>query len=95
MPSNVVSMPLKLTQPAIYAAALANDKYMFNTRKYLAISADLPERELLRRVPQLVKPCSATHIETLIRQALPGMELVHVPSRPARFRSSSITSTSA
>ncbi len=82
VPSNVVSLPLKLTQPSIYAAALANDKYLFNTRMYLAISADLGEADLLKRVPQLVKLCSATHIETLIRQALPGMPMVHVPSPP-------------
>jgi type VI secretion system protein ImpJ len=82
VPSNVVSLPLKLTQPSIYAAALANDKYLFNTRMYLAISADLGEADLLKRVPQLVKLCSATHIETLIRQALPGMPMTHVPSPP-------------
>ena len=82
VPSNVVSLPLKLTQPSIYAAALANDKYLFNTRMYLAVSADLPEGDLLRRVPQLVKLCSATHIETLIRQALPGMQLTPVLSPP-------------
>jgi type VI secretion system protein ImpJ len=82
VPSNVVSLPLKLTQPSIYATALANDKYLYNTRMYLAISADLPEADLLTRVPHLVKFCSATHIETLIRQALPGMQLLHVPSPP-------------
>jgi type VI secretion system protein ImpJ len=49
---------------------------------YLAISADLSEADLLKRVPQLVKVCSATHIETLIRQALPGIQLTHVPSPP-------------
>jgi type VI secretion system protein ImpJ len=82
VPSNVVSLPLKLTQPSIYATALANDKYLFNTKMYLAISADLAEADLLKRVPQLVKVCSATHIETLIRQALPGMPMLHVPSPP-------------
>ena len=54
-PATVVSLPLKLTQPSIYATALANDKYLFNTRMYLAISADLSEADLLKRVPQLVK----------------------------------------
>lgn len=82
VPSNVVSLPLKLTQPSIYASALANDKYLFNTRMYLAVSADLGEAELLKRVPQLVKLCSATHIETLIRQALPGIPMMHVASPP-------------
>jgi type VI secretion system protein ImpJ len=82
VPSNVVSLPLKLTQPSIYATALASDKYLFNTRMYLAISADLSQADLLKRVPPLVKVCSATHIETLIRQALPGLSLMHVPTPP-------------
>ena len=82
VPSNFVSIPLKLSRPSIYSAALANDKYLTNTRMYLAISADLSEADLLRRVPQLVKVCSATHIETLIRQALPAIPLTHVPSPP-------------
>ena len=46
------------------------------------MSADLNEPDLLKRVPQVVKVCSATHIETLIRQALPGIQLLHVPSPP-------------
>jgi len=82
VPSNFVSLPLKLTRPSIYSTALANDKYLVNTRMYLAISADLSEADLLKRVPQLVKVCSATHIETLIRQALPALQLTHVPSPP-------------
>jgi type VI secretion system protein ImpJ len=82
VPSNFVSIPLKLSRPSIYSAALANDKYLLNTRMYLAVSADLNEADLLRRVPQLVKVCSATHIETLIRQALPAIPLTHVPSPP-------------
>jgi len=82
VPSNFVSLPLKLTQPSIYAAAISNDKYLVNTRMYLAISADLHAADLIKKVPQLVKVCSATHVETLIRQALPGMTLLHVQSPP-------------
>jgi type VI secretion system protein ImpJ len=82
VPTNFVSLPLKLSRPSIYSAALANDKYLLNTRMYLAVSADLGEGDLLRRVPQLVKVCSATHIEALIRAALPAMQLTHVPSPP-------------
>lgn len=82
VPSNFVSLPLKLTQPSIYATAIDQDKYLANTRMYLAISADLTAADLIKKVPQLVKVCSATHIETLIRQALPGMTLMHVQSPP-------------
>ena len=36
VPTNFVSLPLKLVQPSIYATSLADDKYLHNTRLYLA-----------------------------------------------------------
>jgi len=32
----------------------------------------MDEGELIQKAPQLIKICSASHIEHLIRQALPG-----------------------
>ena len=83
VPTNLVSLPLKLTQPSIYAAALSDDKYLANTRMYLAVSAETTEEVIIQRVPQLVKVCSATHIDHLVKQALPGLTLKHLPSPPS------------
>jgi type VI secretion system protein ImpJ len=82
VPSNFVALPLKQLRDSIYATAIDKDQYFENSRFYLAISADMPEAELIRRVPSLAKTCSATHIEQLIRQALPGLTLTHVPVPP-------------
>lgn len=82
VPSNFVSLPLKLVKPSIYAAAIDNDKYLADTKLFLAITADTDEAELIRKVPQLVKMCSATHIEHLIQHALPGIQMTHVPNPP-------------
>ena len=82
IPSNFVSLPLKLIRPAIYAASVFEDQFLENTRMYLAIRADMPEAELIQKVPQLVKVCSASHIEHLILQALNGVPLTHVMSPP-------------
>jgi type VI secretion system protein ImpJ len=83
VPSNFVALPLKLVQPSIYAAAISDDKYLVNTRMYLALNAEMSEAELINKAPQLIKICSATHIEHLVRQALPGITLTHVPRPPA------------
>ncbi len=83
VPSNFVSLPLKLVQPSIYATALSDDKYFKNTRMYLAIQAEMNEAELINKTPTLIKVCSATHIEHLVRQALPGMTLTHVARPPS------------
>jgi type VI secretion system protein ImpJ len=82
VPTNFVSLPLKLVQPSIYATALADDKYLLNTRMYLAIAADMKEADLIRKVPQLIKVGAATQIETLVRQALQGIKLTHTSTPP-------------
>lgn len=83
VPTNVVSLPLKLVQPSIYATSLDQDKYLVNTRMYLAIQAEMSQAELIGKTPLLIKVCSANHIEHLVKQALPGMQLTHVISPPS------------
>ena len=50
---------------------------------YLAVSAPVRQAELVARVVHGCKAGSADVVDTLIRQALPGMELVHVPQPPS------------
>jgi type VI secretion system protein ImpJ len=83
VPSNFISLPLKLVAPHIYATSLADDKYFKDTRMYLAINADMNEGELIAKAPSLIKVCSANHIEHLVRQALPGVTLTHNARPPS------------
>jgi type VI secretion system protein ImpJ len=83
VPSNFVSLPLKVTQPFIYATAIDNDKYLQNTKMYLAISAESSQAEIVGRTPQIVKVCSASHIEHLVKNALPGVSLSYVAAPPS------------
>jgi type VI secretion system protein ImpJ len=78
-----ISLPLKLVQAAIYATSIDDEKYLSDTKMYLAISADAPQAELAARTPQLVKVCSTNQIDHLVRQALPGVTLTYVPSPPS------------
>ncbi|HEY1337106.1 MAG TPA: type VI secretion system baseplate subunit TssK, partial [Bryobacteraceae bacterium] len=82
VPSNFAALPLKLVQPSIYATALAEDRYLNNTRFYLAINAEMKQADLISKAPALIKVASATHIELLVRQALKGVPLTYVPSPP-------------
>ena len=83
VPTNIVSLPLKLIQPAIYATSLDNEKYLVNTRMYLAVSAETSQAEIVGKTPQLVKVCSVSHIDHLVRQALPGVPLTYVAAPPS------------
>jgi type VI secretion system protein ImpJ len=82
VPSNFVSLPLKLSRDTIYAASIDKDSYFEGSKFYLAVSADIRDADLIDRVPKLLKACSATEIETLVRNALPGLRLQHVPTPP-------------
>jgi type VI secretion system protein ImpJ len=83
VPANHVSLPLTLTEPSIYAASIDQDRYFTAPQWYLALKAGLKPEELLRRATQLLKISSADQIDRLIRQALPGVGLSHVPSPPS------------
>jgi type VI secretion system protein ImpJ len=83
VPSNCVSLPLKLVQPSIYATSIDNEKYLQQTRMYLAVSADMSQADLIGKAPQLIKVCSADAVEHLVQRALPGVALTHVLSPPA------------
>jgi type VI secretion system protein ImpJ len=83
IPSNFISLPLKLLQPSIWGTPLAEDRFLKNTRLYLSVTSEMNEAEIITKVPHLIKLCSANHIEHLVRQALPGVPLTHVPRPPS------------
>jgi len=82
VPSNFVALPLKPVRDTVYATSIDKDSYFEGSRFYLAISADIRDAELIDRTPKLIKACSATQLETLIRNALPGLRMQHVPTPP-------------
>jgi type VI secretion system protein ImpJ len=82
IPSNFIALALKPLRDSIYATTIEKDAYFENSRFYLAVSADLRSTDLIARVPQLAKICSSNYIENLVRQALPGLRLTHVPVPP-------------
>jgi type VI secretion system protein ImpJ len=83
VPATHVALPLQMTQPSIYATAIDQDRYFAAPQMYLAMSASARQDELLRKAPQLIKISSADQIDRLIRQALPGVRMQHVPNPPS------------
>ena len=82
IPHNFIALPLKPTGPSVFATNIEKDRYFENTRFYLAVTANMREPDLIVRFPVLAKVASATHIENFVRQALPGLRMVHVPTPP-------------
>jgi type VI secretion system protein ImpJ len=50
---------------------------------YLAIRAETSQADIVGSVPQLVKVCSANHIDHLVKYALPGVPLNYVAVPPS------------
>ena len=84
IPNRFVALPLRVVRDSIHITEIEKDDYL-NGAAYLAIAADISTAELIARAPALLKVCSAVHLETLIRQALPGVPLTHMPSPPAQI----------
>ncbi len=83
VPANHVALPLRQVEPSVYATAIDQDRYLAAPQMYLALSAAVRPDEVARRAPGLVKVSSADQLERLIRQALPGLGLKHVPTPPS------------
>ena len=79
---NTVSLPFRLTQPSMYAVAIENDSYLQGSKMYLAVAADIPEADLIRKAPHAIKLCSASNLDHLVKHALPGLPLRFVAEAP-------------
>jgi len=82
VPANTVSIPLRIVQPSVHAAALDQDKYLAAPQIFLAISSTARANELVQRVPSLLKVSAGGQLDHLIRQALGGIILTYVPTPP-------------
>jgi type VI secretion system protein ImpJ len=80
--TNCVALPLKMVRPSMYATAIDDDRYLQNTRLYLAVSAEMKDAELIAKVPQLMKVASAGQLEEIVRQATTGLKIVQPVSPP-------------
>jgi len=83
VPATTVSIPLKVVQPSVHAAALDQEKYLAAPQIFLAISGSGRANELVQRVPNLLKLSAAGQLDHLIRQALPGITLTYMPAPPS------------
>jgi type VI secretion system protein ImpJ len=83
VPETAVALPLRPVSPSIQAVAIDQERWLAAPQWYLAVSAPLRQAELLSRALTGFKVASADVVDTLIRQALAGLELAHVAQPPA------------
>jgi type VI secretion system protein ImpJ len=86
VPSNSVTLDFHPVEPYIQAADVTDERCLRRARWILGMRSSLGESDLLRQVPRLVKVCSSKFVPELVRRALPGLVLTHIPVPPAALR---------
>lgn len=83
VPTNCISIPLQKTADYFYQGEVTDTRCLGPSRWVLAIRSPIGEVELISRTPQLVKVCSRLFVPELVKRALPGMPLAHLPVPPS------------
>jgi type VI secretion system protein ImpJ len=83
LPTNCLVIPLVKTSDYFYEGEIADQRCFGSTRWVLGIRSPVGEVELITRTPQLVKLCSKLFVPELVKRALPGMQLAHLPVPPS------------
>src|SRR5215471_15964840 len=82
VPTNCVAIPLKPGEKYFYLGEVADQRCLNRSRWILAVRAAAGEVEIITKTPQLIKVCSEAFVPELVRRALPGLALVHMPTPP-------------
>lgn len=83
VPSNCISVPLKQTGRYTYEGEITDQRCLDRARWIFAIRSEIGELELISRAQRLVKICSSQLLPEVVKAALPGLALSHLPVPPS------------
>ncbi len=69
--------------PYVHYAQVKDERALRRSVWVLSMRSNVPASNIMRMTPTLVKVCSAQGVASLLKRALPGLELVHMPQPPA------------
>jgi type VI secretion system protein ImpJ len=82
VPTNCISIPLAHAGGYFHEGGIADQRCLGRSRWVLAVRAAMGEAELMIKAPQLIKVCTPPFVRELVKRALPGLALVHLPVPP-------------
>jgi type VI secretion system protein ImpJ len=88
VPASCLSIPLTPAGNYFYEGELIDARCLGRSQWVLALRASVNELELMAMAPQLVKICSPPFVRELVKRALPGLALKHLPTPPPALRPS-------
>jgi type VI secretion system protein ImpJ len=84
-PSGAIQIQLDPEGNYMWFGRVTDARALGASRWVLGMRARMGEAELIANVPQLVKVCSRTFVPELVKRALPGMSLTHLPVAPPQL----------
>lgn len=85
MPSKAIRIPLQSVETYLYQGAIVDERCLGASRWILEIRSAIGDADMIANVPKLVKVCSARFVVELIKRAVPGMTLMHLPVPPPQI----------
>ncbi len=82
-PSLFLTIPLIKRADYFYEATVTDTRCFGNSQWIFAISSSAGEVEVVSRTPRVIKLCSKSFVPELVKRALPGLDLIHLPVPPS------------
>lgn len=83
VPSNCVHIPLAISGRNFRSGDVTDQRCLDRARWILGVRAETGEAEIIAKAPRLVKLCSKELLLELVKTALPGLGLTHLPVPPS------------
>ena len=83
VPTRYLEISLVKRAEYFYEAEVTDQRVLNSARWIFAVRSQISEPEVIAKTPQLVKLCSKQFVPQLVKRALPGMALTHLPVPPA------------
>jgi type VI secretion system protein ImpJ len=84
-PTAAIRIDLQPAGHYLWAGQVRDPRALGASRWVLGIRARMGEADLIASVPPLVKICSRVFVPELVKRALPGMSLTHLPVPPPQL----------
>lgn len=82
IPTTCIPIPLNQTSQYFWSGVITDTRCLGRSRWILGIQANVGEADLITRAPHLVKVCSSKFVGELVKRALAGLTLTHLPAPP-------------
>jgi len=83
VPTQGIPIPLKPLNRYFFMGEVKDERCLGRSRWILSVYSPVGEADLIQKVTQLVKVCSAKFVPELVKRALPGLTITHLQIPPA------------